>query len=89
MESNFLTREHGKSSVPPSRKKFVTQVNAELISALRNLAQSEGPQLHALVEEAFANLIEKRKQGKPRAHVVSTYQASHETFGTLYKKLAD
>jgi hypothetical protein len=64
-------------------------VNAEILSAIRDLARSEGRQLQALVEEALADLIEKRKQGKPRAHVMAAYQASHEKFAPLYKKLAE
>ncbi|MGY6567762.1 MAG: hypothetical protein ACXIVE_02090 [Salinarimonas sp.] len=72
-----------------AREKFATQVNSEILSELRKLAQSEGRQLQALVDEALADLIEKRRQGKPRAHVMAAYQASHETFGTLYKKLAE
>lgn len=72
-----------------AREKFATQVNSEILSELRKLAQSEGRQLQALVDEALADLIEKRRQGKPRAHVMAAYQASHETFGSLYKKLAE
>lgn len=72
-----------------NREKFATQVDTEILSAVRNLAQSEGRQLQALVDEALADLIEKRKQGKPRAHVMATYQASHEKFAPLYKKLAE
>ncbi len=75
--------------MPSAREKFATQVNSEILSEVRSLAQSEGRQLQALVDEALADLIEKRKQGKPRAHVMAAYQASHETFGTLYKKLAE
>lgn len=71
------------------REKFATQVNAQILSAVRGLAQSEGRQLQALVDEALADLIEKRKQGKPRTHVIAAYQASHETFAPLYKKLAE
>lgn len=71
------------------REKFATQVNAEILSAVRSLAQSEGRQLQALIDEALADLIEKRKQGKPRAHVMAAYQASHGQFGDLYKKLAE
>lgn len=74
---------------PPSRKKFATQVNSEILSMVRSLALSEGRQLQALVDEALADLIEKRKQGRPRSHVMSAYQASHEKFSTLYKKLAE
>jgi len=71
------------------REKFATQVNSEILAAIRDLAQSEGRQLQALVDEALADLIEKRKQNKPRANVMAAYQASHEKFGPLYKKLAE
>ncbi len=72
-----------------ARVKFATQVNSEILTTVRNLAQSEGRQLQALVDEALADLIEKRKQNRPRANVMAVYQASHEKFGPLYKKLAE
>lgn len=72
-----------------TREKFATQVNSEILSTVRSLAQAEGRQLQALIDEALADLIEKRKQGKPRTHVLAAYQASHEKFGPLYKKLAE
>jgi hypothetical protein len=72
-----------------TREKFATQVNSEILSAVRKIAQSEGRQLQALVDEALADLIEKRRQGRPRAHVMAAYQASHDKFGPLYKKLAE
>ncbi len=74
---------------PQSREKFATQVNSEILSAIRKLAQSEGRQLQALVDEALADLVEKRRQGRPRAHVMAAYQASHDTFAPLYRKLAE
>jgi hypothetical protein len=45
--------------------------------------------VQVLVEEALADLLEKRKQEKPRASVMAVYRASHQTFGPLYKKLAE
>ena len=71
-----------------TREKFATQVNAEVLSAVRTLARAEGRQLQALVDEALADLLEKRRQAKPRSHVMAAYQASHEPFSALYKKLA-
>jgi hypothetical protein len=56
---------------------------------VRSIAQSEGRQLQALIDEALADLIEKKKQSRPRAHVMAAYQASHEKFAPLYKKLAE
>jgi hypothetical protein len=71
------------------REKFATQVNPEILSAVRAIAQSEGRQLQVLIEEALSDLIEKRKQQHPRAHVMAAYQGSHESFAQLYKKLAE
>jgi hypothetical protein len=71
------------------REKFATQVNSEILTALRDLARSEGRQIQALVDEALADLLEKRKQARPRDQVMRAYMASHEPFGALYRKLAE
>ena len=71
------------------REKFATQVNAQVLANLRELAQSEGRQLQALVEEALADVIEKHKKLKPRANVMAAYLASHDKYAPLYKKLAE
>lgn len=71
------------------REKFATQVNSEILSAVRSLAVAEGRQLQALIDEALADLLEKRKQGNPRPNVMAAYQTSQEKFGSLYKKLAE
>lgn len=70
------------------REKFATQVDAKILSSVRDLAQSEGRQLQALVDEALADLIEKRKQTKPRAHIMAAYEASLKPYASLYEKLA-
>ena len=51
--------------MPATREKFATQVNSEILSEIRRIAEKEGRQLQALVDEALADLIEKRKSGKP------------------------
>lgn len=70
------------------REKFATQVDPQVLAALRQLAHAEGRQLQALVEEALADLLEKRKQGRPRPGVMAAYQSSHEAYASLYQKLA-
>jgi hypothetical protein len=75
--------------MPQTRVKFATQVNSEILLAVRALAEEEGRQLQSLVDEALADLIEKRKNAAPRPHVMAAYLASHEKFGPLYKKLAE
>jgi len=73
----------------PAREKFATQVDPDILARVRDLARSEGRQVQTLVEEALADLVEKRRQGKPRANVMAAYQGSHAKFGSLYKKLAE
>ena len=75
-----------RMSIP--KEKFATQVTSEILAELRALAQTEGRQLQALVDEALADLIEKHKKTRPRAHVMSAYAASHETYAELYRSLA-
>jgi hypothetical protein len=72
-----------------TREKFATQVNSEILAAVRSLAEKEGRQLQALVDEALADLIEKHKKAAPRSHVMGAYLASHDKFAPLYKKLAE
>jgi predicted transcriptional regulator len=45
-----------------SREKFAIQVNSEILAAVRRLAEKEGQQLQALVDEALADLVEKHRQ---------------------------
>ena len=72
-----------------ARVKFATQVDPEILSAVRMLAEKEGRQLQALVDEALADLIQKRRNAQPRPHVMGAYLASHEKYGALYQKLAE
>ena len=71
------------------REKFTTRVDSEILAAVRSLARSEGRQLQSLVDEALADLIEKRRGSRPRPRVMALYQTSHERYAPLYKKLAE
>ncbi len=71
-----------------SKEKFATQVTSDILAEVRALAHSEGRQLQALVDEALADLLEKRRHTRPRPHVMSAYDASHEKYAELYRKLA-
>jgi hypothetical protein len=77
-----------ESAMSASKEKFATQVTSEILAEVRALAHSEGRQLQALVDEALADLIEKRRNTRPRPHVMSAYDSSHERFAELYRKLA-
>ncbi len=70
------------------REKFATQVDSALLADFRTLARAEGRQLQSLVEEAMKNLIQQRRVGNGRAHVMAAYKTSVEQFAPLYEKLA-
>jgi hypothetical protein len=71
------------------RQKFATQVDPDLLEAVRGIAREEGRQVQALVDEALADFVEKRRLGRPRSHVMAAYQSSVGRYGKLYKKLAE
>ncbi len=70
------------------RIKFATQLDAELVDAVRGIAQSEGRQIQSVLEEALTDLLEKRRRTEPRRHVMAQYEASVRSFGPLYEHLA-
>ncbi|OGH97674.1 MAG: hypothetical protein A2039_06260 [Candidatus Melainabacteria bacterium GWA2_34_9] len=69
-------------------KKFSTQANPELLNELKEIAQKEGKQFQLLVNEAFQDLIDKKKNLKPRKHVMTAFEKSLEEFDFLYENLA-
>ena len=71
-----------------SKEKFATQVTSDILAEVRALAHSEGRQLQALVDEALADLLEKRRHTRPRPQAMNAYHASHEKYAELYRKLA-
>jgi hypothetical protein len=79
----------GKAMNAAARETFATEIDADILRILRGIAEREGQPLQALVEEALADLVKKRDLAEPRPHVLAAYQASHDTYAPLYKKLAE
>ncbi|GAB5497732.1 MAG: hypothetical protein PsegKO_00430 [Pseudohongiellaceae bacterium] len=72
-----------------SAVKFATQVDAEILTDVRSLAREEGRQIQALVNEALADLLRKRRSLAARPHVMEAYLDSHESYAAVYRKLAE
>jgi len=68
--------------------KFASQVDAELLGKIRALAKAEGRQIQALIEEALADLVEKRAQVRPQPDAMAVYRASLTRYGSVYERLA-
>ena len=71
------------------REKFSSQVDPDLLAALRSLAKQDGRHFQAVLEDAMRDYIESRTQEKPRAAVMAHFQASVEKNRQLAKLLAE
>lgn len=69
-------------------KKFSAQADENLLSEVKELAQKEGKRFQVLINEAFEDLVEKRKQTKPRKNVMTIFEQSLDELDDLYKELA-
>lgn len=70
------------------REKFSSQAAPELLSAMREIARSEGRHFQTVLEEAMRGYIEAKAQQKVRPEVMAHYRASVERNRRLYELLA-
>ena len=72
-----------------SRRQTITfEISVETLAQLRRIAAREGRGLPLLLDEALADLVEKRQRGRARSRVMAAYRKSREKYDGLYKKLA-
>jgi len=70
------------------RKKFATQMDADLLRQLKDYAKSEGRQIQSVLEEAVIKLLKDRKGYEMRPDVKAAYQESLDRYSELYEALA-
>ncbi|MFZ5510324.1 MAG: hypothetical protein ACOZCP_09730 [Pseudomonadota bacterium] len=71
-----------------NREKFSSQAAPEVLAALRKIAEQDGRQFQAVLDEALREYIERREQGRPRRHVMTAFSESLRDFDALYRELA-
>lgn len=69
-------------------RKFSAQADENLLYEIKEIAQKEGKQFQVIINEAFEDLVEKRKQTKPRKEVMVIFEQSLNELDDLYKELA-
>ncbi len=69
-------------------QKFSSQARAELLEEVRALAAEEGRQFQAVLDEALADWVAKKKGEAPRPEVVGHLKASIARHRKLYAELA-
>lgn len=69
-------------------QKFSSQARPELLEEVRNLANAEGRQFQAVLDEALVEWVERKKGGAPRPEVIAYAKASIARHRRLYEELA-
>ena len=71
-----------------ARVKFSSQASPDVWAALRQIAQSQGRQFQAVLDEALRDCIDRQQKEHPRRHVMTSFASSLEEFDSLYRELA-
>ena len=71
-----------------AREKFSSQAAPEVLAALRQIAESQGRQFQAVLDEAMRDYIDRQQKASPRRHVMAAFASSVEEFDDLYRELA-
>ena len=71
-----------------AREKFSSQAAPEVLAALRKIAEVQGRQFQAVLDEALRDYIDRHQSERPRRHVMVSFASSLEDFDTLYRDLA-
>jgi len=77
--------------MPVTREKFATQIDAELVKAVRERADIEGRKIQSIVEEALRRHLAEPQPTpafRARPHVMRAFEESAAQFSGLYDRLA-
>jgi hypothetical protein len=55
---------------------------------LRQIAESQGRQFQAVLDEALRDYIDRQQKERPRRHVMDSFASSLDEFDSLYRELA-
>ena len=67
---------------------FASRIDARLVDAVRDLAETAGTPIQSLVEEALGDLLVKHAQSAASANVLAHHRESMMVFAPLYERLA-
>lgn len=70
------------------REKFSSQAAPEVLAALRRIAESQGRQFQAVLDDALRDYIDRQQKERPRRHVMASFASSLDEFDSLYRELA-
>jgi predicted transcriptional regulator len=72
----------------PVREKFSSQASPEVLASLRQIAETQGRQFQAVLDEAMREYIDRQQKERPRRHAMAAFASSLDEFDALYRELA-
>jgi len=70
------------------REKFSSQASPDVLAALRQIAETQGRQFQAVLDEALRDYIDRQQKERPRRHAMAAFASSLDEFDSLYRELA-
>lgn len=67
---------------------FSAQAAPDVLDALRKIAESQGRQFQAVLEDALRDYVDRQQKERPRQHVMASFALSVDEFDSLYRDLA-
>lgn len=67
---------------------FPSEASPEVMAALTRIAQTQGRQVQAVIDEALRDYIDRQQKDRPRRHVMAAFSSSMDEFDDLYRELA-
>jgi predicted transcriptional regulator len=77
-----------RSKTTTVREKFSSQAAPAVLAALRHIAESQGRQFQAVLDDALRDYIDRQQKERPRRHVMASFASSQDEFDSLYRELA-
>ena len=72
----------------PALVKFSSQLEPELLEAVKRQARREGRHLQSVLDEAVREWLDRRRTDAPRRHVMAALAQSILEFERLYRELS-
>ena len=70
------------------KTKFSSQADSDLLAAVRAIANEEGRQFQAVLQEALTDWVERKRGSVPRPQVVANLKATISRNREIYQHLA-
>lgn len=72
----------------PVSEKFSSQAAPDVLVALRQIAETQGREFQAVLDDALRDYIDRQQKERPRRHVMAAFASSLDEFDNLYRELA-